>query len=158
VRRRGWADYFIVGAATVLVTFTLTALSFGTAPHTGREADMSLPLIIHLATVLPALPLGAYVLVRPKGGRLHRSLGRIWVGLMATTAVSSFWLQDNGELSFIHLFSVATLISLPLGVFWVRRGNVERHRRVMTNVYIGLVVAGLFAFTPGRLLGVLLFG
>jgi uncharacterized membrane protein len=107
--------------------------------------------------VLPALPLGAYVLLRRKGGRLHRLLGRIWAGMMVTTAISSFWLGEKG-LSFIHIFSVMTLISVPLAIFWIRRGNVERHRRTMTNVYIGLVVAGLFSFAPGRLLETWLFG
>jgi uncharacterized membrane protein len=157
-RSWGWSNYLVVGAATVLVTFTLTALSFGTTSDTEGKTAISLPLIIHLGTVLPALPLGAYVLIRHKGSWLHRLLGRIWAGLMTTTAVSAFWLQDTGGLSFIHLFSAATLISIPLAIFWIRRGDVERHRRVMTNIYIGLVVAGLFAFAPGRLLGVWLLG
>ncbi len=51
-----------------------------------------------------------------------------------------------------------TLISVPLAIFWILRGDVARHRRAMTNTYIGLVVAGLFAFAPGRLLGTMLFG
>lgn len=149
---RRWINPLIAGAAIALVTFTLTALSFGLSPTTDGEKAMSLALVIHLATVLPALPLGAYILLRPKGGRPHRLLGRIWAALMVITAVSSFWLQEGGRLSFIHIFSVVTLVSIPLAVFWIRRGNVERHRRAMTNIYIRLVVAGLFAFAPGRLL------
>ena len=155
---RKWVNPLIAGAAIALVTFTLTALSFGLSPSTDGDRAMSLPLVIHLATVLPALPLGAYVLLRRKGGSAHRLLGRLWAALMVITAVSTFWLQEGGRLSFIHLFSVLTLVSVPLAVFWIRRGNVERHRRAMTNTYIGLVVAGLFAFAPGRLLGGWLFG
>lgn len=158
VRSWGPRDYAIVAAATVLITFTLTALSFGAGTGSEGRRAMSLALIVHLGTVLPALPLGAYILLQRKGGALHRMLGRVWAALMTTTAISSFWLQDNGGLSLIHLFSVATLISIPLAVFWIRRGDVERHRRAMVGVYIGLVVAGLFAFTPGRLLTVWLFG
>ena len=156
--RRAWINYLIAGAAITLLTFTLTALSFGLAPSTQAKMEMSLPLVIHLATVLPALPLGAYVLIRRKGGPAHRMLGRIWAGLMMVTAASSFWLQEGGKLSFIHIFSVVTLVSVPLAIFWIRRGNVDRHRRAMTNTYIGLVVAGLFAFAPGRFLGAWLFG
>ena len=155
---RSWINHLIAGAAIALVTFTLTALSFGLSPATDGQKAISLPLVIHLATVLPALPLGAYILLRPKGGRLHRLLGRIWAALMVTTAISSFWLQEGGRLSFIHIFSVVTLVSIPLAIFWIWRGNVERHRRAMTNTYIGLVVAGLFAFAPGRLLGSWLLG
>jgi uncharacterized membrane protein len=157
-RKWGARNYAIVGAATVLLTFTLMALSFGPGTASEGHRAMPLPMIVHLATVLPALPLGAYVLLQRKGGSLHRLLGRIWAGLMTTTAIASFWLQDTGGLSFIHIFSVVTLISIPLGVFWIRRGNVEGHRRAMVSVYIGLVVAGLFAFVPGRLLTVWLFG
>ncbi len=155
--RSGWVNVLVVGAATTLLTFTLMALSFGLTPQPGRPTAMSPALLIHIGTVLPALPLGAYVLLRRKGGRLHRVLGRIWAGMMVTTAISSFWLGEKG-LSFIHIFSVMTLISVPLAIFWIRRGNVERHRRTMTNVYIGLVVAGLFSFAPGRLLETWLFG
>lgn len=154
--RPGWANILAVAAATTLLTFTLIALSFGLSPRPGQPTPMSLPLIVHLGTVLPALPLGAWILLRRKGGRLHRLLGRVWAGMMVTTAISSFWLGEG--LSFIHLFSVMTLVSVPLAIFWIRRGDVERHRRTLTNVYIGLVVAGLFAFAPGRLLETSLFG
>lgn len=155
---RRWISYLVVGAAITLGTFTLAALSFGLSPSTERHEKMSLALMIHLATVLPALPLGAYVLLRPKGGGLHRLLGRTWALLMVITAISSFWLQESGGLSFIHIFAVVTLISIPLAVFWIRRGDVLRHQRAMTNTYIGLVVAGVFAFAPGRLMGGWLFG
>jgi uncharacterized membrane protein len=157
---RAWrgGNWLIVGAAILLLTFGLTALSFGSGAGVQGHAAMSPALIIHLGTVLPALPLGAWLLVRRKGGAVHKLLGRIWGGMMVTTAVSSFWLQENGGLSFIHVFSVITLVSIPLGVFWIRRGIMERHRRAMTSTYIGLVVAGLFAFAPGRLLWAWLFG
>ncbi len=155
--RSGWVNVLVVGAATTLLTFTLMALSFGLTPQPGRPTAMSPALLIHIGTVLPALPLGAYVLLSRKGGRLHRVLGRIWAGLMVTTAISSFWLGERG-LSFIHIFSVMTLVSVPLAIYWIRRGDVERHRRTMTNVYIGLVVAGVFSFAPGRLLETWLLG
>lgn len=151
-RRFGFRDFALIGVAIALLTATLTALSsFEAAPPAGRE-PLSPALIIHLATVLPALPLGAYLLISRKGGRLHRLLGRFWAGMMVVTAISSFWLRTNGSLSPIHIFSVITLVSIPLAVVAIRRGDVERHRRAMIATYIGLVVAGAFAFLPGRLL------
>ena len=153
-----WINLLITGAAIALLTLALTALSFGLSPATNGRSAMPVALLIHLGTVLPALPLGAYILLRPKGGVRHRLLGRIWAVLMVATAISSFWLQESGGLSFIHIFSVVTLVSIPLALFWIWRGNVERHRRAMTNTYIGLVIAGLFAFAPGRLLGSWLLG
>ena len=152
----GWLNILAAAAATTLLTFTFMALSFGLSPGPGARTEIRPALVIHIGTVLPALPLGAWVLLRRKGGRLHRLLGRVWAGMMVTTAVSSFWL--GGEFSFIHLFSVMTLISVPLGIFWIRRGNVERHQRTMTYLYVGLVVAGAFSFAPGRVLSAALFG
>jgi uncharacterized membrane protein len=151
MRRFGVRDFALMGVAITLLTATLTALSFGMAPSTRSEA-MSLALIIHLGTVLPALPLGAYILLSRKGGRVHRLLGRTWAGMMMVTAISSFWLTSNGGLSPIHIFSVMTLVSIPMAVVAIRRGHVERHRRAIMGVYIGLVIAGAFAFLPGRLL------
>jgi hypothetical protein len=65
----------MAGAAITLLTFTLTALSFGLTPRAGRPTSMSPALLIHLGTVLPALPLGAYVLLRPKGGGCTKCWG-----------------------------------------------------------------------------------
>ncbi|HEY0132199.1 MAG TPA: DUF2306 domain-containing protein [Allosphingosinicella sp.] len=122
-------------------------------------AGADVALYIHLFTVIPAVPLGAVVLWRTKGGRVHRLLGRIWGALMMVTAVSSFWLQSlSGGLSFIHLFAVLTLISIPLAVWNARRGNIRAHRNAMRGVYAGLIAAGLLAVLPGRTLGTLLFG
>lgn len=155
-RGLGWMNIVGAAAATTLLTLTFMALSFGLSAGPGERTAITPALIIHIGTVLPALPLGAWVLLRRKGGRLHRLLGRVWAGMMVTTAVSSFWL--GGEFSFIHIFSVMTLISVPLAIFWIRRGDVERHQRTMTYLYVGLVVAGAFSFAPGRLLATSLFG
>ncbi|NIJ08352.1 putative membrane protein [Sphingomonas vulcanisoli] len=121
-------------------------------------AGVSPWLAVHLATVIPALPLGAYVMIRRKGDRLHRMLGRTWVILMIVTALASFGVRSSGHLSWIHILSLVVLVSVPRGVVMAMRGQVSKHRRVMTNVYIGLIVAGLFVFLPGRLLGSWLFG
>lgn len=115
-------------------------------------------LALHLATVIPALPLGAYVMIRRKGDRLHRMFGRTWAILMIVTAIASFGVQSAGHLSWIHILSVLVLFSVPRGVVMAMRGRIDAHRRIMTNVYIGLIVAGLFVFLPGRLLGGWLFG
>ena len=48
----------------------------------GLEHYAKLPIIIHVATVLPAIPLGGYLLLAPKGTPLHKSLGKVWLVLM----------------------------------------------------------------------------
>jgi uncharacterized membrane protein len=157
----GWTRPATALAVATAATLALWGLSLlierpeGWRPPPG--ADVA--LYVHLFTVIPAVPLGAFVLWRPKGGRTHRMLGRIWGALMMATALSTFWLQSlSGGWSFIHLFSVLTLVSIPLAVWNARRGNIRAHRNAMRGVYVGLLAAGLLALVPGRTLGTLLFG
>lgn len=157
----GPAIIIVVIFATTLVTIVFTALSFGfsSAPEAGPRASLErlpLALAIHLATILPSLLLGAYVLIRRKGDRWHKLAGKIWIALMATTAISVLWLGESW--SFIHLYSLLVFVSVPRAIWAIRSGNVIGHKRAMQGMYIGSVVAGVFALLPGRLLGTMMFG
>jgi uncharacterized membrane protein len=146
---------FGVTLALWLLSYTLERGESGAGMIAGR--DIALP--VHLAGALLALPLGAYVLWRPKGTATHKALGRLWVAVMMVVAISSYWLRTlSGGFSFIHLLSVLTIVALPLGIMQARRGNIPAHLRAMRGVYIGLIVAGLFAMAPTRTLGGMLFG
>lgn len=115
---------------------------------------------LHLAAAILSLGLGAAVLVRRKGTVSHRWLGRAWAGLMAVTALSSFWIleiRDGAGLSIIHLLSAWTLVSLVLAVRAIRRGNVRAHKGFMIGTFLGLAGAGLGALAPGRMLYLFLF-
>ena len=149
----------LVLLATAGITYALVALavSMGRAPGVTYHTPLPV-LVIHLATVIPAVPLGAYVLWSRKGDAMHKRLGRLWAAMMLITAIDSFWVRGmTGAIGPIHIFSAITLVSIPLAIYHIRTGNVEAHRRAMTYTYIGLLVAGLFAMVPGRLLGSLLF-
>ncbi|MBC6981570.1 DUF2306 domain-containing protein [Caulobacter sp. 17J80-11] len=115
---------------------------------------------LHLATALLALAIGTILLLGVKGNRLHRALGWTWVIAMATTAVSSLFIRElnHGALSFIHLLSGWTIVGLPMAVYAARRHKVAQHRRSMTGMFVGgLILAGLLAFLPGRLMWELFF-
>lgn len=151
----------VAGAATIGLVTWLAQLGGGMMGAAG-QGDWQTPAFavpLHLATVLPAVPLGLWILLRAKGTREHRLLGRVWAMLMLVTALDSLLIRDlSGSLNPIHIFSVVTLVSIPLGVWRIRRGDLRGHRQAMIGPYIGLVVAGLFALAPGRMLGGLLFG
>ncbi len=104
---------------------------------------------------------GAFVILSlPKGRGLHKPLGWLWVTAMGVTAVSSLFMTGlNGNFySLIHLLTGWTLIALPMGVFAIRNRNVLAHRRAMTGMFLGgLIVAGAFAFLPGRFMFELFF-
>lgn len=115
-------------------------------------------IAVHLAAVLPALVLGLAVMNTRKGTSPHRYAGRAWAILMAIGALSSFWIQSSGHFSWIHVLSVVVLVVLARAVYAIRRKNVLAHRRAMQGAFAGLVIAGVVAVVPGRLLGTLLFG
>jgi uncharacterized membrane protein len=146
----------------ITILFGALSASLGGFASTGAanlESGISLPIAVHLATALPALVIGAVVLWRPKGTAQHRLLGRIWAGLMLTTAIASAFIRAPGAgiagtgYSVIHLFTIWTLVSLPIAVWAARKGKVESHMNAMRGLYIGLCVAGAFTLIPGRLLG-----
>ena len=157
-----WREWLPVLVGTIGVTLALWLLSLALPrgePGAGIIAAGAIALPVHLTCVLIALPLGAFVLWRPKGTTTHKALGRLWVVLMLVAAISSYWLRTlSGGFSFIHLLSVLTIVGLPLAIYNARKGNIPAHLRAMRGVYIGLVVAGLFALRPTRTLGGMLFG
>jgi uncharacterized membrane protein len=114
-------------------------------------------IVVHLVTAVAAVAIGGAMLAMRKGTRMHRLLGRTWVGLMLTTALVSFGIRHGGHFSWIHLLSVLTLVGLASAVYAVMKGRIAVHRRAMVGVYSGLVIAGSFALLPGRRLGYLVW-
>ena len=120
------------------------------------------PIPIHAFAAMAAFVLGIVQLAAPKGTLPHRTIGWIWVGLMATIAVSSFWISDIrlwGAWSPIHLLSIYTLVLLPIGVLHARRHRVQNHKWTMIGIFSGaLVIAGAFTLVPGRIMHEVVFG
>src|SRR3989442_15965682 len=120
------------------------------------------PIALHAMAAMAAFALGIVQFAAPKGTLPHRTLGWIWVILMATVAISSFWIHQIrlvGPWSPIHFLSIFTLIVLPIAVWRARHHRVADHRRIMIFIFAGaLVVAGLFTFVPGRVMHAVVFG
>jgi uncharacterized membrane protein len=120
--------------------------------------NIPVPILIHTTAAFAALALGTVMLVRRKGTLSHKLWGRIWAGLMLTVAVSSLWIPSFLHFTWIHLFTLLTLVTLPLAIVRIRRGNVKGHAAAMKGLFIGgLVIAGIFTLIPGRMLGNLLW-
>jgi uncharacterized membrane protein len=124
------------------------------------DAAPQIPL--HAFAAMAAFGLGLIQFAAPKGTLPHRTVGWIWVALMAVVAASSFWIHQIrllGPFSPIHLLSIFTLVMLPLGVWYAHRHRVADHRRVMVLTFTGaLVIAGLFTLLPGRIMHAVVFG
>jgi uncharacterized membrane protein len=124
------------------------------------EAAPAIPL--HAFAAMGAFVLGLVQFAAPKGTLPHRTVGWIWVGLMAVVAVSSFFIHQIrlfGPWSPIHLLSIFTLVVLPLAVWRAHTHRVADHRRMMIFIFTGaLVIAGVFTLMPGRVMHHVVFG
>jgi len=120
------------------------------------------PIPLHALAALTAAILGGAQLWAPKGTRLHRRIGWVWVGLMAFVAGSGFFIHAVrmiGPFSPIHLLSVLTLVSLFFAIRAARQGNIRQHRRIMAALFwLALVLTGAFTFWPGRVMHQLVTG
>jgi uncharacterized membrane protein len=124
------------------------------------DAAPAIPL--HAFAAMAAFALGVVQFAAPKGTLPHRTIGWIWVVLMALVAGSSFWIHQIrlvGPWSPIHLLSIFTLVVLPIAVWKAHSHQVGAHRRAMILLFSGaLVIAGLFTIVPGRIMHQVLFG
>jgi uncharacterized membrane protein len=152
--------FIIGGSGLMLLTgLALSRLLLGLAeagPYVRQTA-----LFVHVGTVLPAIPLGLYIFLTRKGDARHRLLGKIWLSLMGITAIATFFIRNvaDGGFSWIHVFSVLTLIGIPQAIFSARRGNIARHKRHLVNLFtFALLTAGYASFIPSRTMWLWAFG
>jgi len=124
--------------------------------------DAEPAVLLHAVAAMSAFALGLVQFAAPKETLPHRTIGWVWVALMAAVAVSSFWIHSIrllGPWSPIHVISLYTLGALPLAVWAARRHRVVTHRRAMIMLFSGaLVIAGLFTLLPGRIMHKVVFG
>jgi len=123
--------------------------------------DAPLAIQIHVAAVVPAAVLGAYMLWARKGTPAHRLLGKVWLGLMVVAALSSFFIHTiNLFLGFspIHLLSVYVLYGSWRAIRAARLRRIREHRLNVIGMYVGgILVAGGFTLLPGRLMHEIMF-
>ena len=140
------------------VTVALGRAALGMVENLHHYAK--LPVIIHVSTVLPAIPLGGYLLLAKKGTTLHKRLGKVWLLLMLATATSAIFIQSSGGFSFIHAFVPITFHAAWKTVATARRGDIAGHKKHLVFTYLAaLMIPGIAAFAlPGRLMNVMLLG
>jgi len=91
-----------------------------------------------------ALVLGAWQLLRrPRGDRVHRRVGRVWIVAMYWTVLSSFFITElePGRFSWIHGLSALTFVTLTAGTWAAVLGRIGVHQQFMTGSYLGLLGA-----------------
>lgn len=135
------------------------------------EPLLEAPLVVqvHAFGAMAAFVVGAVQFAAPKGTLPHRTVGVVWMALMAVVAASTIWITHPVEpgdpfwarYSPIHFFTLLTFFGLASAAMFLLRGGpaLKRHAGPLAGVFIGgLVVAGVLAFLPGRIMHQVAFG
>ena len=163
------ARFDIGPAARTAVSLACFTMSFAVVVALGKaafgmveglEQYAKLPLMIHVAAVLPTIPLGGWLLLARKGTALHRQLGKVWLVLMLITATSAIFIQTSGGFSWIHLFVPLTFHAAWKVMATARAGDIRAHKNHLVRTYLlALMIPGIAAFLiPGRIMNVMLMG
>ena len=172
---RGTADAaakpgFDIGPATrTAISLACFTMSFAVVVALGKAGlgmvdnlhhYNKLPVILHVAAVLPTIPLGGWLLLARKGTALHKQLGKVWLVLMLITATTAIFIQTNGSFSWIHLFVPLTFHAAWKVMATARAGNIRAHKNHLVRTYLlALMIPGIAAFAaPGRMMNVMLLG
>jgi uncharacterized membrane protein len=157
--------FAIIGASIGPNGFEYIAQTFARghlhAPDLALIARAPLVLQLHLLTVLFGFAIGTIQMIAPKGTVPHRVLGWTFAVFMLFTAIDALFIKDGPtwRITPIQIFSVIVLVTLPLAISSARRHKVDAHARSMTGLYFGgLILAGIIAFMPGRLMWRMFFG
>ncbi len=130
-------------------------------PNLAAFSEASVMIQIHVVAAMSALLLGVVQLVAPKGTLPHRTLGYVWALLMVTTALTAIFIREinGGDFSFIHIFVPLTFLGLFGVIANARKMQTDKHRNAVMGLFFGaLMLPGLFAFMPGRLMWQMAFG
>jgi uncharacterized membrane protein len=146
-------------AVAAIILFALVSVAL----LRGRGGWVQLgPLIwLHLGLVMLPLAITPLQLLRRRGDGVHRVMGWIWGLSLFITALISLGIRDinDGGFSFIHIFSIVTVVTVPLLVYAARHHHIARHRRTVRGLVTGaLLAAGYFTLVPSRVLGGWLWG
>jgi uncharacterized membrane protein len=167
--KKSAASFDIGPVARTAISLACFTMSFAVIVALGKSAlgmvdglhhYAKLPIIIHVAAVLPTIPLGGWLLLARKGTAMHKQLGKVWLVLMLITATSAIFIQTSGSFSWIHLFVPMTFHAAWKVMATARRGDIQAHKRHLVFTYLtALMLPGLAAFLiPGRMMNVMLMG
>jgi len=160
--RPGW----LVPAALVALSLVpivsgsarLVELSGGPALLPPRSDPSSIPLVVHIVSVIVYAVLGAFQFsARLRRTGWHRKAGRLLVVAGLTVALSAVWMtlfyprSDGGDLLYVFRLLVASgmLLSIALGFLAIRRRDIPQHRAWMIRAYALALGAGTQVFTLG---------
>lgn len=114
----------------------------------------TLLIIIHAVAASFSLIFGAWQLLRTKGTRSHKIIGRIWTLCMYAVIFTSFGIHTlNNGFTWLHGLSLLTFFTVSIGIWAAIKGNIKSHKAFMTGSYFGILGAfiGVIAVPSRRI-------
>ncbi len=165
-RAAGARPQWLVPAALVALSLVpivagstrLVELAGGPQMLPARSDPSSVPLVVHIVSVIVYALLGAFQFsARLRRTGWHRKAGRLLVVAGLAVALSAVWMtlfyprSDGGDLLYAFRLLVASgmLMSIVLGFLAIRRRDISQHRAWMIRAYALALGAGTQVFTLG---------
>ena len=100
----------------------------------------------HLVTTVIAMVAGAYILFKPKGTRLHKKVGYIYVASMILVCSSALGIYNiTGNFGVFHVLAIAGFLTLIAGMIPLLLKNVQKKHKVFHLWFMYYSVIGLYA-------------
>ncbi len=105
--------------------------------------------LIHIVSAVVALSFGAVVFFKPKGGKVHKLIGYLYIfALLCVNASALFVYEDSITGGPFHVLAVVSLVTLICGFVPVftrlpKMSWLSLHAYFMSWSYVGLVSAGV---------------
>src|SRR4051794_12701200 len=110
------------------------------------QAGFHCIIVVHTMAIVIAFLISFFIFQKPKGTKLHKIMGRIFVLSMLIGLISSFFIRPMGKFSFIHILSI-------LGLYWIFKALIVLKRRPnnwqyvhvsnMMAAYASIIIAGM---------------
>ena len=138
----------------------LVELAGGPGLLPARDDPSSVPLVVHIVSVIVYAVLGAFQFsarLRRRRNGWHRRAGRLLVVVGLAVALSAIWMtlfyprSDGGDLLYVFRLLAASgmVASIVLGFQAILRRDITQHRAWMTRAYAIALGAGTQVFTLG---------
>lgn len=100
----------------------------------------------HFITALIAILSGTYILFKPKGTKLHKQVGYLYVLSMVLVCGSALGVYNiTGDFGVFHTLAIAGLLTLVIGISPLFLKNINRKHKVFHLWFMYYSVLGLYA-------------
>lgn len=100
----------------------------------------------HFITAMIAMFFGTYILIKPKGTKLHKQIGYLYVAIMVLVCSTSLGVYNiTGDFGVFHVLAIAGLLTLIIGLLPLLLKRIHKRHRMLHLWFMYYSVLGLYA-------------